>query len=67
MSHAGVEIRTRIKTKPAEQWALAREFRLRGKDRPGGKGYRLWFARSGTCCGTKIVGRWRVENLGSLG
>ena len=31
MSHAGVEIRTRIKTKPAEQWALAREFRLRVK------------------------------------
>ncbi len=31
MSHAGVEIRTQIKTKPAEQWALAREFRLRVK------------------------------------
>lgn len=31
MSHAGVEIRTQIKTKPAEQWVLAREFRLRVK------------------------------------
>ena len=31
MTHAGIEIRTLIKTKPAQQWTVAREFRLRLK------------------------------------
>jgi small conductance mechanosensitive channel len=31
INHAGVEIHTQIKTKPAQQWTIAREFRLRLK------------------------------------
>jgi small conductance mechanosensitive channel len=31
MTHAGIEIRTLIKTKPAQQWTVARAFRLRLK------------------------------------
>ena len=31
MTHAGLEIRTLIKTKPAQQWTVARAFRLRLK------------------------------------
>ncbi len=31
INHAGVEICTQIKTKPAQQWVIAREFRLRLK------------------------------------
>jgi len=31
INHAGVEIHTQIKTKPAQQWMIAREFRLRLK------------------------------------
>lgn len=31
ITHAGIEIRTQIKTQPSQQWATAREFRLRLK------------------------------------
>lgn len=41
MTHAGIEIRTQIKTKPSEQWGLAREFRLRLKTALDDKGIGL--------------------------
>lgn len=41
MTHAGIEIRTQIKTKPSEQWGLAREFRLRLKTALDEKGIAL--------------------------
>jgi small conductance mechanosensitive channel len=41
MTHAGIEIRTQIKTKPSEQWRLAREFRLRLKTALDEKGIAL--------------------------
>jgi small-conductance mechanosensitive channel len=41
MTHAGIEIRTLIKTKPAQQWTVAREFRLRLKTALDEKGIAL--------------------------
>jgi small conductance mechanosensitive channel len=41
ITHAGIEIRTLIKTEPAQQWTVAREFRLRLKAALDEKGIAL--------------------------